>query len=705
MSESIMPKVRAVQFIKRNWLDLLLGCILFLSLFDILSHDMKLTWDGPGHYVQLKIFSNLGKSFLAEGYSNEWFGGYPAFRYYAGYFYFLGSIPIWTGLDLSQALQIIVLFSVILWILGYLFFISYFLKNKFIWIALFFYLGFQGPSPMGVSLVGILGGNYTHTLGMAWGFLSLGFLIRKRFFEAFVFLTILSFTHYLNFVFFSILTIFFLIENYLSYKMFRSLPWNYLIVLILVPISFWGILLNPGESLAEPQFAYYPFLETILGGLSNQSLGHIFIASPLSIFPIFMLWGYLKTFKTNNTLAISILPWLSILFLFMTQDISFSRMFPNMGIHWYRSWDFFYSLFAALSAYGFSKVSYSKNLSYILLGLSLFFFLIQTKNINKEMQEIDQSSQLLQKSFSLDKINSLIDKNYRILLETTTHDKNHKLPHFSIIEYMNLNLPVDNGLMVESSLTPFLQRIYLPISNRNDFQWGFTDPRLKLNLPLPSKLVSERFLWERNIGYIDFKSQGFNKNFSNILLQNPSKDNFIPQKIIGVLSENSYYMIKKDLNPKDYLLEGFLLTESFPDYYFLDISAHWNLNSKIEDFPILDEIWILNLDRHEIVHHLKSSKGCTAQIERSSYYPTIELKGIDSTLFRTQFNTIAYCSDEKNRGIVEKIQQSDSKGNKLTLPPLLGYLKFIIYCIITLFLFLYTCTILKKKIIFIRIKK
>lgn len=705
MNESKLPIARTFQLIKKKWLDIVLGSFLFLLLISILSHDMKHTWDGPGHFVQLKIFSNLGKYFLAEGYSNEWFGGYPAFRYYAGYFYFLGSIPIWMGLDISQALQIIVIFSVILWICGYMFFISHFLKNKFLWIGIFFYLGFQGPSPMGVSLVGILGGNLTHTLGMAWGFLSLGFLIRKRIFEACVFLTILSFTHYLNFVFFLLVTIFFFIQNYSSYRMLRSLSWNKFIVLILVPISFWGILMNPGESLSESQFAYYPFLETILGGLSNQSLGHIFISSPILAFPIFMIWGYLQTFKANNNLAISILPWVSLLFLFMTQDISFSRMFPNIGIHWYRSWDIFYSLFAALSAYGFSKISYSKNISYVLLGLSLFFFLIQTKNINKEMQEIDRSSQFLQKTFSLDKKNSLTDNNYRILLETTTYEQNSKLPHSSIIEYAKLQLPIDNGLMVESSLTPYLQRIYLPISNSMDFQWGFTDPRLKLNLPLPSKSVSERFLWERNIGYVDFKTPELKKNFADIFVHNPNTNKFIPQKIIGLLSENSYYKIKKDLKPKEYLLEGFLLTESFPEYYFLDLSAHWNLKSQIEDFPIVDEIWIINLDRHEVVHHLKDARRCTAQIERSSFYPSIEIKGIHSTLFRTQFNTIAYCSDEKNTRIVEKIHQSDREGSKLTIPPFLGYLKFLIYCSITFFLFLYTSSILKKKIIFIRIKK
>ena len=133
---------------------------LFFKISNLVSITDSQTWDGSGHKVLLNIFIQLSSQFLAEGYVDDWFGGFPAFRFYPSFFAFLGSLAFHLGLDLDTSFRVSIWMTVLVLIVGYYYLVRAFLKPVFAISALFLYLSFQGPPTLGTSFAGIWGGNF-----------------------------------------------------------------------------------------------------------------------------------------------------------------------------------------------------------------------------------------------------------------------------------------------------------------------------------------------------------------------------------------------------------------------------------------------------------------------------------------------------------------------------------------------------------------
>jgi hypothetical protein len=615
----------------------LLSLIIFFSgTFWIFYTDLSMTWDGPGHWVQLAIFSEMGKEFLGEKYVLDWFGGYPAFRYYPGFYYFLGSIPIWLGVSIDSSFSFITVFSVIFLVGGMLFWSKFYfpLNSYLIWSVLFLYSGFLGTFKMGVGITGILGGNYPHLLGVAFSFWTLGYLIRKKYNISAFFLSALAFTHYMGFIF----TLFIVIFYFLTRKKYSKFL-VYLIPLLLSIISFYGIIFYSNESSAEVQFAYFPMLETIFGGFQEESFMEKLYFHSWQLIPLGCFLGIFSIFYHKKKNHIVLLPlFLSlVLFLFFIQDISVGRMFPEIKIHLYRSWDLFYAIFCLLGVIGLGQIFGKYKIVILILSSVFFVFSMQKIYGLKDIYSIKFDN------FELHTENT----NKKVYIETSASGDWYLRPHSSLKLLKLKNIKSENGLMVESSWTPYVHRIYLPLEQENDFQWGFTSPRIRENLPPISINLGKDYLLLREIDGIYSKTNSFERNFQPILslLKENKKSNknwiptAIPQKRNNHLIENT--------NVTDFFHESYK--------YLLQMDKEYHSKSYI----------FLDTDSWEPT----INSNCEWQNIPISFYPNLYLPFIDSSkpYYRTHANTIFGCVNGK----------IDLK--EVALSPWVGHMKFIIY--------------------------
>ncbi|WP_135354936.1 hypothetical protein [Leptospira kobayashii] len=647
----------------------------FRSLFYL---DDSVSWDGPGHKVLIGIFSKLGREFLAEGYVEDWFGGFPAFRFYPPAFSFIGSIPHWIGWDLDLSLRFAVISTVVILSLGYIYFVSAFLPTDLSFISLFLYASFSGSPVLGASFAGIWGGNFPSLLGSGLTYFVLGSWIRyskgrdwKHLIFALLSLSLLGYTHYLSFLFcYFILAVLFLMQTD-SLKKKESWIFVFLPIVFALP-SLYGPMFQGSENLGETLFAYYPFLQTMFGETEGDSVLKQFLLTPARVIPFLSLIGIflsLRNLKENG-------PYIIVLFVFllMTQDVSFVKFFSFTKIHFYRSWDLFLGIFYLLAIKGLWDYRSTTSTKYILYGIGIIaLVLLGPRSFGSPLSSlaIDDSVSFLRKN---------IPARSNVYVETTVSFPWNRSPHLSLSWIYESDFRSDNGLMVESSWAPFVQRLYLPVQNENDFNWGFSDPRADYSLNYPSPELSMRFLQARNIDFLITKTGSFKNNFSflkeeisfsshlNILKVPKAQNDEREKKTIGLVSLATTLGEGKVNSPKEFFIESFLLAQNPANksILYLDINPLWNQIPVSEMQKEISIIQIYDPKKHTVVETLEKQKEtdtCNPKIIPKSYFDSLKSES-DRILYRTQFNQIFVCLQNE-------------KSQTVYLPQALGISKFI----------------------------
>ncbi|TGN14596.1 hypothetical protein [Leptospira ilyithenensis] len=635
----------------------------FRSLFYL---DDSVSWDGPGHKVLIGIFSKLGRGFLAEGYVKDWFGGFPAFRFYPPAFSFIGSVPHLLGWDLDLSLRFAVIATVIILSLGYIYFVSAFLPKDLAFVSLFLYASFSGSPVLGASFAGIWGGNFPSLLGSGLTYFVLGSWIRytkgyhsKHLILSLLSLSLLGYTHYLSFLFcyFILLVLFSLQSDSLKRK--ESWVFIFLPIVLAIP-SLYGPIFQGNENLGETLFAYYPFLQTMFGEIEGDSVLKQFLMTPARIIPFLSLIGIFLSFRNLKENG----PYIIVFFVFllMTQDVSFVKFFSFTKIHFYRSWDLFLGIFYLLAIKGSWEYRSVISTKYILYGIGILaLVLLGPRSFGSPLSSstINESVSFLRKN---------IPPQSNIYTETTVSAPWNRSPHLVLSWTYESDFESDNGLMVESSWTPFVQRLYLPIQNENDFNWGFSDPRADYSLNFPNPELSIRFLQERNIDFLITKTDSFRNNFSflkekipfsehlSILKITKSKNIGSVKKVIGLVSLAATLGEETANSPKDFFIESFLLAQAPANQsiVYLDINPLWNQMPIAEIQKEVPVIYIYDPKRHIIVDTLEGkqeTQACKPTVIPKSYFSSLKSES-NRKLYRTQFNQILVClQNEKSQAV------------------------------------------------------
>jgi len=647
----------------------------FRSLFLL---DESVSWDAPGHKILIGIFSKLGKEFLAEGYVEDWFGGFPAFRFYPPAFSLIGSLPHWLGWNLDLSLRFAVLVTIVILSLGYVYFTSVFLPTEIAFVSLFLYASFSGSPVLGASFAGVWGGNFPSLLGSGLTYFAIGSWIRytrnrhpKHLVICVLSLSLLGYTHYLGFIFcYFILFVLFLFHKDNPEKK-KNFIFLFLPVLFALP-SLYGPIFQGNENLGETLFAYYPFLQTMFGETESDSVLKQFLLTPARMIPFLFLIGVFLSFQNIKENG----PYIIVCFVFflMTQDVSFVKFFSFTKIHFYRSWDLFLGIFYMLAVKGFWEYKPTISTKYALYGIGIIaLILLGPKSFGSPLSPsaISDSVSFLRKN---------IPPHSNLYLETTLSAPWNRSPHLALSWIYESDFKSDNGLMVESSWTPFVQRLYLPIQNENDFQWGFSDPRADYSLNFPSPEISIRFLQERNVDFLVSKTESFRNNFSFLkeevasshhhlnLLKIPEPGGEIKQIPIGLVSIATVLGEETTNSPKEFFIESFLLTEQKTNepVLYLDLNPIWNqipVSEIQKDIPI---IRIYDPKKHIIVETLQKKQEipeCNSKVISKSYFGSLKPES-NLQLYRTQFNQTFVCL-------------RDEKPQNLYLPQSLGIVKFV----------------------------
>jgi uncharacterized membrane protein len=465
--------------------------LLAFRLKDLLLIEDHFTWDGPGHKVLLQIFIQLSSDFLAEGYVKDWFGGFPAFRFYPPFFSFLGAIPYWVGFDLDTSFRIAIILSVLVLIIGYTYFVSYFLNPILTISALFLYLSFQGDPTLGVSLPGVWGGNFPSLLGTGLVYFSIGSILRsncfsnnldsKHLFFGIASISLLGYSHFLSFIFCYMIIFLYCLFQIKEIVLIQSPKRWILLIILTLPIlialpSLYGPIFNSSETSGETLFSPYLFFETLIGFNHSYFKLTDILVQPLRIIPFIFILGIIF-FKKKNLTELFLFTSMILLF-FLCQDISISRIFHFTKVHFYRTWDLFLGFYYLIGVLGLSRLLAKFKMDsslYLVSVLSLLF-------LGYRYQSDDPVDNSIRDSFekSIHRVN--IEPTNYLLSEATTSYPWNKSPHKSLSWIQEKGIRSQNGLMLESSWTPFVDRLYLPMQNENDFVWGFQDPRRSLKL-------------------------------------------------------------------------------------------------------------------------------------------------------------------------------------------------------------------------------
>lgn len=735
------------------WISL--GALIY-KLSSILFISDSETWDGSGHKVLLKIFIELSSQFLAEGYVDAWFGGFPAFRFYPSFFAFLGSLPFYLGLDIDTSFRISVWITVLFLISGYYYLVRSLLKPVFAVASLFLYLSFQGTPTLGISFSGIWGGNFPSLLGTGLSFYVLGILFRynpKKLIQnktALLFLLctlcLLGFTHYLNFIF-TYFIIFLMILFYLSEiirikdrnsKYIR----NFLIIglaltlpfIISIP-SFYGAIFQSSESSGETLLVIYPFLENILG--LNQSLEPFddLIVNPVKLIPLLFSMGVFFYKVQNEKHRFLLIIYVS-LFL-MSQDLTVPKLLLNSGIHFYRAWDIFLGIHFLISLKGWSNLNKKLHIKIMVYSLALISLLILGYNYDKnplDNQIYDDWQSELSK-FTFD------PKEFIFIEETSSYPWNTS-PHKILAWLQKENYNTINGLMVESSWTSYLNRMYLPFKNKNSFLWGHQDPYITYNLVPVSSDSSLNYLHQRNITKVLSKTQDFRTSIQELLAKKTQKKPSNPEgrnnesiiqihplsfqssdsisnkpEVIGLIKNETLLNLKSKSSPRDFFIKSFYLQNSNQSTTYIELDPAWkqkNVDALLipldrviiysdKDFQSIEEMsantWKRLIDQKIDANFFSSAKtqinttSCEFHKVNQSYFPDLYLETKSSQkenfyYFRTHFNQTLVCG---------QFSSADKKSiTKLQFPIYLGRIKFLLMIFIFLSWILSSLLLLMK---------
>jgi len=158
-----------------------------------------------------------------------------------------------------------------------------------------------------------------------------------------------------------------------------------------------------------------------------------------------------------------------------------------------------------------------------------------------------------------------------------------------------------NGLMVESSWTPYVNRLYIPFRNNFNFIWGHQDPYITYELEKPSLETTIEYLNKRNITKVISKTQVFDNDIQSLItidsdynvqltkkdtsdsnitihsiIQNNSNSLKKEPFIIGLIRESTILNYTDKKKPIDFFIESFKLQNEFPkDSIFIDLDAYW----------------------------------------------------------------------------------------------------------------------------------
>lgn len=675
----------------------------------LFSMDFSNTWDGSGHWVLLSLFSQLAQKYQAEGYVLDWFGGFFAFRYYTTFFYFLGNMFLKTGMDTSQALDVTVGVTIGIYWLGYYFFVRSFLPVHLSLAALLFYLSFPGSSQLSTSLNGIPEGNYASILGSGLVYTCLGIFFRwerqhaKGKNEALLCLGVIAtcslvgYTHYLSFIFLHLILITYHFWNWKRIalepgtKIFSRLSFIFLPILVSLP-SLWGPLTEISESLGEAMTMSHPFLKSLVGTLEKEGILNISVKSPYRLIPLFALAGLLMSIrrKRNHFFFVLVL-----LFYSLVQDISWLYFFPGTKIHFYRMWDLMLGFLFYLGVRGLweYRPGFRMRISLLFLAGLGFFFHQPFLGASHFPHDVENAFQIfLRKEFA--------EGPSHILMETTTGSLWKRNPHRELIALREIGAITENGLLVESSWNPYVQRLYLPMRHSQDFQWGFMDPISVFKMPRPPEYLSLRYLKEKQIGFLVSKTESFRKNFE-FLEEMPEVQKtsigyldiwdarkIITQSddfpVIGLLSLETKLDGKRDPSPEQFFLESYMIlsggffsgsehyseARSFPYFkadrvQLVDLNPYWRAYSKSPTMPqswnltgdirgMVDAIWIYDPETHRIIANypmetlpsVGSELKCKRTISNQSFHPGLRTSDGVSIL-RNQFNQIYSCHSKE----------------------------------------------------------
>lgn len=700
------------------------------------------TWDGPGHKVLLNIFIKLSSQFLAEGYVDDWFGGFPAFRYYPSFFAFLGSLPFHLGFDIDTSLRLSIWLTALILLAGYYYFASTFLNIILSFSALFLYLSFQGPPTLGSSFAGIWGGNFPSLLGTGLSFFSLGSLLRIHlksekidyanlcFF--FFSLCLLGFTHYLNFIFtYLIVSIYIIIfflkiflddskQNKISKNAFGILLISFFALIVVLP-SFYGPIFQSSESSGETLLVIYPFIENILGINTSSNQVNELLISPVKLIPLFLSVGIIFFKRVNYKYTFLILSYVCLFII--SQDLSVPKILFYSNIHFYRAWDIFLGIHFIVSMIGLSQIFKKYNLENTIFALSvicLFFLGYKYKDNNFDSNIYKQwNNEISQYKFN--------ENEYVFIEETTKFPWDHS-PHKALSWMQSRKINTVNGLMVESSWTPYVNRLYIPFRNNFNFIWGHQDPYITYELEKPSLETTIEYLNKRNITKVISKTQVFDNDIQSLItidsdyhvqltkkdtsdsnitihsiIQNNSNSLKKEPLIIGLIRESTILNYTDKKKPIDFFIESFKLQNEFPkDSIFIDLDAYWKSKQILKYSIPFHKVIIYSSDRFKVKEELtlkewdkfifdnnkrifpnlesykKSRDNCEANLINQSYFPDLYLDSISKNLmFRTHFNQTLVCGLEKEKLNLQELH--------FQFPILLGRLKFLLMIFISFF--------------------
>ncbi len=157
------------------WILLLMALFFLFKFSFYLTGEVLTGWDTIGHHHLAQVYAGLFSQFRSSGVDPGWFQGFPAFYFYAPFFYFLVSnlsllLPF-ASVTLSFNLGI--LFVIFFFSISFYRFALSRLREStddttarlLSLTALLFYLNYQGEGIQGASLVGVLGGTFISTMG------------------------------------------------------------------------------------------------------------------------------------------------------------------------------------------------------------------------------------------------------------------------------------------------------------------------------------------------------------------------------------------------------------------------------------------------------------------------------------------------------------------------------------------------------------
>ncbi len=527
----------------------LLVCVKMRHLF---SAEPLQGWDTIGHLHLASVYRGLFAELRSTGYDPGWFQGQPAFVLYPPFFYFvvaLLDLALGRFLPLAAAFNLSILLVVLLYCCAWLSFARLFLDDShdpltrglLALAGLLLPLTYPGDGLQGAGLVGVLGGTFVSTLGLALALAAVAALERHRRAggpaSLVVYLAaagLLLYSHYLSTIFF-----YALLALYLA-AFRRDLRGVRMAVLALAPLALgapivWLYARSRPFSSATAQATYYPPLLSLMGKdfyaawradpslrtLAQQLLANLKITQVLAV-ALFAGGVGLALRGRLRTRAARFICAASLVFLWLALDTSPALLASALPVHWYRAFDFFLALFSLMAAVTLGWIAQRLSgrmpapaLPAAFLALLAVRFVSWDPVAHEEYRDtsLARSLRFDRDAAGLAAALESLPRGSVILPEVLRSRGAHGSPHW--LDHLIQSAGHRNalGLTIESSLTPLVTYTYLAQGMGQVFVWGI-DPSWSqavfagLAAAAPERVGAlPRYLAAAGVGYVITQSE------------------------------------------------------------------------------------------------------------------------------------------------------------------------------------------------------